>query len=163
MDNVKNLHRVSPLTRPHFSDALLIPFPTILRCMFSLKGSVYNKSHPFCLGGIQYKVQKSFGIFFSEKEFDLYRLGLLFPVIVLNEITNIIPFHPAGSLVTCFALNGESSIMNLGFGIVAMVAMTPLITIQLLGFRAVLKNHVRQRIAMRRILEADDEQIIRFM
>ena len=63
----------------------------------------------------------------------------------------------------CFALQGEASIMNLGFGIVAMVAMTPLITIQLLGFRAVVKNHVRQRIAMKRILEADDEQIIRFM
>ena len=53
--------------------------------------------------------------------------------------------------------------MSLGFGIVTMVAMTPLITIQLLGFRAVLMNHMRQRIAIKRILEADDEQIIRFM
>ena len=67
------------------------------------------------------------------------------------------------SIGACYALHGTDSIMNLGFGIVAMVAMTPLITIQLLGFRAVLKNHMRQRIAMKRILEADDEQIIRFM
>ena len=67
------------------------------------------------------------------------------------------------SIGACFALHGTESIMNLGFGIVAMVAMTPLITIQLLGFRAVVKNHMRQRIAMKRILEADDEQIIRFM
>jgi len=67
------------------------------------------------------------------------------------------------SVGACYALHGESAIMSLGFGIVAMVAMTPLITIQLLGFRAVLKNHMRQRIAMKRILEADDEQIIRFM
>ena len=67
------------------------------------------------------------------------------------------------SVGACYALRGESAIMSLGFGIVAMVAMTPLITIQLLGFRAVLKNHMRQRIAMKRILEADDEQIIRFI
>ena len=67
------------------------------------------------------------------------------------------------SVGACYALHGTNSIMNLGFGIVAMVAMTPLITIQLLGFRAVLKKHMRQRIAMKRILEADDEQIIRFM
>ena len=67
------------------------------------------------------------------------------------------------SIGACFALHGTESIMNLGFGIVAMVAMTPLITIQLLGFRAVVKNHMRQRIAMKRILEANDEQIIRFM
>ena len=50
-----------------------------------------------------------------------------------------------------------------GFGIVAMVAMTPLITIQLLGFRAVVQKKLRDRIAMKRILSADDEQIIRFM
>ena len=67
------------------------------------------------------------------------------------------------SIGACYALQGEASIMSLGFGIVAMVAMTPLITIQVLGFRAVVTNHMRQRIAMKRILEADDEQIISFM
>jgi hypothetical protein len=41
--------------------------------------------------------------------------------------------------------------------------MTPLITIQILGFRAIFTRHMRQRIAMKRILEADDEQIITFM
>ena len=44
-----------------------------------------------------------------------------------------------------------------------MVAMTPLITIQLLGFRSVLTHKIRQNIAMKRILNADDEQIIEFM
>ena len=63
----------------------------------------------------------------------------------------------------CCALQGESKVLADGFGIVAMVAMTPLITIQLLGFRAVVHKKVRDRIAMRRILTADDEQIIRFM
>ena len=53
--------------------------------------------------------------------------------------------------------------MSYAFGIVAMVAMTPLITIQLLGFKAILTSNMRRRIAMKRILSADDEQIINFM
>ena len=48
-------------------------------------------------------------------------------------------------------------------GIVAMVAMTPLITIQLLGFKAIVTKKVNENIAMKRILSADDEQIINFM
>jgi hypothetical protein len=44
-----------------------------------------------------------------------------------------------------------------------MVAMTPLISIQTLGFKAVVSKHLRQQIAMRRILSKDDEQIISFM
>ena len=67
------------------------------------------------------------------------------------------------SIGACYALQGESAIMSCAFGIVAMVAMTPLITIQILGFRAIFTQHMRQRIAMKRILEADDEQIISFM
>ncbi len=63
----------------------------------------------------------------------------------------------------CYTLQGENHVMSLALGIVAMVAMTPLITIQLLGFRAVMHKHVHDRIAMKRILSADDEQIIRFM
>ena len=58
---------------------------------------------------------------------------------------------------------GEQEVLNLAFGIVAMVAMTPLITIQLLGFRAVASAKVNEKIVMRRILDADDEQIINFM
>ena len=60
-------------------------------------------------------------------------------------------------------LVGESGIMDYAFGVVAMVAMTPLITIQALGFRAVMAKKVREKIVMRRILDADDEQIIDFM
>ena len=60
--------------------------------------------------------------------------------------------------------NGDTSrIMYDAFGIVATVAMTPLITIQLLGFRAIMAKKVRDKIAMNRILSADDEQIINFM
>ncbi len=67
------------------------------------------------------------------------------------------------SIGACYALQGADRIMSLGFGIVAMVAMTPLITIQLLGFRAVMHKHMQERIAMRRILAKDDEQIINFI
>ena len=62
----------------------------------------------------------------------------------------------------CFALRGESGILSYAFGVVAMVAMTPLITIQILGFRAIMSAKVRRRIVMKRILDADDEQIIYF-
>ena len=54
-------------------------------------------------------------------------------------------------------------ILEDAFGIVAMVAMAPLITIQLLGFRAVVSHKLHERIALKRILNADDEQIIDFM
>jgi hypothetical protein len=45
---------------------------------------------------------------------------------------------------------------------VAMVAMTPLITIQALGFRALMTEKLRQKLTMRRIFSSDDEQIIYF-
>lgn len=59
--------------------------------------------------------------------------------------------------------DGGNSILSYAFGIVAMVAMTPLITIQVLGFKAVASKAIRNRIMMRRIQDADDEQIIDFM
>lgn len=62
----------------------------------------------------------------------------------------------------CEAAQGSSDVYSLAFGVVAMVAMTPLITIQILGFKAVMSSKVRAKITMRRILAADDEQIIYF-
>ncbi|MBE7085741.1 MAG: DUF1538 domain-containing protein [Clostridiales bacterium] len=62
----------------------------------------------------------------------------------------------------CFVLQPEKILLD-AFGLVAMVAMTPLITIQVLGFRAVAARHIKEKIAMKRILSADDEQIIQFM
>lgn len=62
----------------------------------------------------------------------------------------------------CGSVQGDGSIYSLAYGVVAMVAMTPLITIQILGFKAVLSSKLRSRIAMKRILAADDEQIIYF-
>ncbi len=62
----------------------------------------------------------------------------------------------------CGTVCGDGSIYELAFGVVAMVAMTPLITIQALGFKAVMSTKVRNKITMKRILSADDEQIIYF-
>ncbi|MBE6580844.1 MAG: DUF1538 domain-containing protein [Ruminococcaceae bacterium] len=63
----------------------------------------------------------------------------------------------------CVALQGVPAVMQNAFGIVAMVAMTPLITIQVMGFRAVMAGKVRDSIMMKQILGADDAQIIDFM
>ena len=71
----------------------------------------------------------------------------------------ILPF----AIGACLVLQGESKVMLDAFGIVAMVAMTPLITIQLLGFRAIMAKNVREKARMKKILDADDEQIINFM
>ena len=71
----------------------------------------------------------------------------------------ILPF----AIGACAAVQGADKIMSDAFGVVAMVAMTPLITIQLLGFNAIVTRRVHARIAMKRILNADDEQIIDFM
>ena len=62
----------------------------------------------------------------------------------------------------CAAIQPDR-ILSDAFGIVAMVAMTPLITIQIMGFRAIVARKVRDNIMMKNILGADDEQIIDFM
>ncbi len=71
----------------------------------------------------------------------------------------ILPF----AIGICVTLQGDSKVLTDAFGLVAMVAMTPLITIQLLGFRAIVAKKMRDKIEMNRILSADDEQIIHFM
>ena len=71
----------------------------------------------------------------------------------------ILPF----AVGVCVSLQGESAVLRDGFGVVALVAMTPLITIQLLGFKAIVSNKIKERRAMKQILQADDEQIINFM
>ena len=62
----------------------------------------------------------------------------------------------------CSTLQGETAVLDFAFGVVAMVAMTPLITIQTLGFRSVLKVRSRDNAAIQRILAASDDQIIYF-
>ena len=71
----------------------------------------------------------------------------------------ILPF----AIGLCVGIQGESAVLRDAFGVVALVAMTPLITIQLLGFKAIVSNRVQEKRAMKRILDADDQQIINFM
>ena len=71
----------------------------------------------------------------------------------------ILPFATG----VCVALQGESAVLQDAFGVVALVAMTPLITIQLLGFRSIIERRMKEHRAMKRILDADDQQIINFM
>ena len=71
----------------------------------------------------------------------------------------ILPFATG----VCVCLQGEAAVLRDAFGVVALVAMTPLITIQLLGFRSIMDRRVKERRAMKRILDADDQQIINFM
>ena len=71
----------------------------------------------------------------------------------------ILPF----AIGVCVSLQGSDAVLRDAFGVVALVAMAPLITIQLLGFRGILAEKVNERRAMKRILDADDQQIINFM
>ena len=71
----------------------------------------------------------------------------------------ILPF----AIGACVSIQGADAVLRDAFGVVALVAMTPLITIQLLGFRGIIKSHVQERKAMQRILDIDDQQIINFL
>ena len=63
----------------------------------------------------------------------------------------------------CVALQGPEAVLRDAFGVVALVAMAPLITIQLLGVRGIVADRRSERRAMKRILDADDQQIINFL
>lgn len=59
-------------------------------------------------------------------------------------------------------VSGVDNVMNNAFGIVAMVALAPLITIQLLGFKAIVSRRVREKLAMKLLLDEDDALVINF-
>ncbi len=71
----------------------------------------------------------------------------------------ILPF----AIGVCVALQGSEAVLRDAFGVVALVAMAPLITIQLLGFKGIVAEKINERKAMQRILDADDQQIINFL
>ncbi len=71
--------------------------------------------------------------------------------------TFILPF----AIGVCVALGGN--VLSDAFGIVAMVAMTPLITIQTLGFTSISKKRFSEKLAMKKILDDKDDQIIKFL
>ena len=56
----------------------------------------------------------------------------------------------------------SSNVLADAFGIVAMVSLVPLITIQLLGLKDILKKKKIMKNRLKNIISADDERIIRF-
>ena len=70
----------------------------------------------------------------------------------------ILPF----AIGVCFTLQPVDRILLDAFGVVSMVALTPLISIQVLGFRSVVAKKVKKQIRMRKINESEDEKIIEF-
>jgi hypothetical protein len=71
----------------------------------------------------------------------------------------ILPF----AIGACVILQGEGKVLTDAFGVVAMVAMAPLISIQLLGFRGVVTTRIQKKTMMRHLLDVGDEQIIHFL
>ena len=83
------------------------------------------------------------------------------PITLIVYLMALLPwFNFSGTELITFTIG---AVLRDGFGVVALVAMAPLITIQLLGFRAIVSNRVKEKRAMQRILDADDQQIINFM
>lgn len=70
----------------------------------------------------------------------------------------ILPF----SIGVCSSLLGIENILNGAFGIVAMVAMTPLVTIQLLGFTAVMKQRIIEKRQRNIVVDDTENQIFYF-
>ena len=87
------------------------------------------------------------------------------PITLIVYVLALTPwFNPTGAELIMFSISAVMLIVGLGlFSLGADLAMTPLIAIQLLGFRAVISQRIRERRAMKRILDADDQQIINFL
>ena len=62
----------------------------------------------------------------------------------------------------CNNLNGSESILNYGFGVVSLVALSPLLSIEILGASSVFKEKRRIKKAVKQVLLEDDKKIIRF-
>ena len=61
-----------------------------------------------------------------------------------------------------FALSCNVDVYSYGFGLVAVVALMPIITVQALGLQSVLTSRMALSKARKRIVEENDEQIIHF-
>ena len=75
--------------------------------------------------------------------------------------TFILPF----AIGACYAINSteaNSKIMTDAFGTIAVVALMPLIMVQLLGLTASIREYNARRIARNRIKDEFDNQIIHF-
>lgn len=72
----------------------------------------------------------------------------------------ILPF--AIGICSCLYPGNNDVVLKNAFGVVALVALTPLISIQLLGFKSILTMKIKKKTRMKKILDSDDEKIISF-
>ncbi len=64
----------------------------------------------------------------------------------------------------CYTLTGDvDKILTDAFGVVALVAMSPLITIEILGLIAIIKDQIKSKKAIKKALKNNDRIIIDFM
>ena len=61
-----------------------------------------------------------------------------------------------------FASTCGIDVYSFGFGLVAVVAMMPIIVVQALGFQSKVQSQIALAHARKRIIEENDEQIIHF-
>ncbi len=66
------------------------------------------------------------------------------------------------ALGLCAQIEGVSGILSLGFGVVAFVALSPLISIEVLGVVSAIKNKRHTKKAIEHVLREDDKMIISF-
>lgn len=66
------------------------------------------------------------------------------------------------ALGLCANQNGVNSILSFGFGIVSLVALSPLLSVELLGVVSLVRNNHRSRKAIKNVLKEDDKIIILF-
>lgn len=74
----------------------------------------------------------------------------------------------ASSFVLPFAIGicsvlQPSAILEDAFGVVALIAVAPLIAIQILGFKAIIVKNMKTKAQIKKIIDANDEEIIYFM
>lgn len=63
----------------------------------------------------------------------------------------------------CNSLTGIDNVLTDAFGVVSLVAMTPLITIEGLGLFAIVKDRIRSKKAIKKAMSNSDKVIVEFM
>ncbi len=56
----------------------------------------------------------------------------------------------------------DSETLKLGFGVVALVSITPVIVIELIGLQALIRDRIKMKRQVEKMIQADDEVIIKF-
>ena len=66
------------------------------------------------------------------------------------------------ALGLCASMNGVSDILSYGFGIVSLVALSPLVSIEILGCYSLISNKIKVNTEIKKVLQEEDKIIISF-